>query len=1058
MRKTLKILLLAVMLLVMVGVTMLVASAEGGTFQVATVNGESTTPHGDYATLEEAIAALPQFPGANTIKLLADVEVASTLTINASVTLDGNGKTVQAKGLVIGGEGMVCTIKNVSMVLGAQTIEVLSGTSLTIENSTENTITANSFIVRPDSHLIVTGGTFNFTNTSYTTTSAAFLILGSADIRGGTWTMPLCLIADATGALSTTNGYADIANSTWTFSDIRGFYFLQRKDLPEGRTHGLTLTNVTANAQNSAVTVHSATGKEYSLEIAGGTYKGVINLAKPNGTLYIKDGTFDASALPDITSKDTKKNLLVLGSTGMTVTIENGTFTGLPGSALIAMASGAGCSMTIKNGTFSNTGAGPIVKITKNDCTLNIDDGTFTVETDVIQCTATTGTITLNGGTFNSPAGILPGKTTFSITNGRFNLGTGIQILTATDATISNGEFLGNNEGSPLLTVETALKITGGTFTTTGVAIKAMGVSAVTMENVDITGDIVIEGTAELTIASGEFHFATGMQVQSLTGCTVVIEGGSFSCEGNLICIVRPDGEVEELEAPTVTVSGGTFESNGNAIDAVWGAVTLEGGIFRVNGLSISGETELIINGGEFYGEGAEEEHLFVVAGSAVLTIHDASIEVKGEGYDVFRANEDGVILVDAATITICGGATVANNLTNVTFASDVENNYRPISIVIAAGAILPDDACDGYDGQWWSVNWCVLSEQAAITENTTFTSLEELADFMGSGKIDALLAYEYADIELGNNCYISLVVANGATLTINMEEDIVGIRVTIENGELVIANGKFLVADGATIVSGGALTVENGLFIVTGKNDMLFDCTTINIVKAIVVGEDCTIMAGTALNEYAAQVQYGGETYRAWVKLAATDAEISASQVLGAEIEISAVVEVADGMGGIRFTSTISAAVAEKLLQKYPTATFAFGTVIAPAEYVAAAGAFTMEALGGLDVTGDKYVDIPATVTKVDEDGNGIPEAFSGALISLKSTTRAYAAVSYIKVTTGEGTIVLYGEYDSAVNARSAKQIADAIIADQGSNYYTEFWSPAQKALVDVYAGKVSE
>ena len=143
--------------------------------------------------------------------------------------------------------------------------------------------------------------------------------------------------------------------------------------------------------------------------------------------------------------------------------------------------------------------------------------------------------------------------------------------------------------------------------------------------------------------------------------------------------------------------------------------------------------------------------------------------------------------------------------------------------------------------------------------------------------------------------------------------------------------------------------------------------------------------------------------------------------------------------------------------MEVYEGATFSFGTLIAPADYVAAAGAFTMEALDKLQVSGVKYVDIPAVDTFADANGDGIPESFSGALISLKSYTRAYAGISYIKVTLLGETTYLYGEFDSTINARSAKQVADAMIADGNSAYHTEY-SAEQKAVVDAYAGKVSE
>ena len=91
MRKTFKILLLAVMLLVMVGMTMMVASAaEGATVEkpYEVLTGEST--HGTFATFAEAMAVVKS-NGADTIKLLDNVTLTAGITIDTPVTIDGQG-------------------------------------------------------------------------------------------------------------------------------------------------------------------------------------------------------------------------------------------------------------------------------------------------------------------------------------------------------------------------------------------------------------------------------------------------------------------------------------------------------------------------------------------------------------------------------------------------------------------------------------------------------------------------------------------------------------------------------------------------------------------------------------------------------------------------------------------------------------------------------------------------------------------------------------------------------------------------------------------------------
>ena len=75
----------------------------------------------------------------------------------------------------------------------------------------------------------------------------------------------------------------------------------------------------------------------------------------------------------------------------------------------------------------------------------------------------------------------------------------------------------------------------------------------------------------------------------------------------------------------------------------------------------------------------------------------------------------------------------------------------------------------------------------------------------------------------------------------------------------------------------------------------------------------------------------------------------------------------------------------------------------------------------------------------------------YSAALVNLKSYTRGYAAVSVIEY---EGTTV-YGAFSSVDNVRSAKQVADNMIADAASDYNVA-WKPVsdpKAAVVDKYA-----
>ena len=92
---------------------------------------------------------------------------------------------------------------------------------------------------------------------------------------------------------------------------------------------------------------------------------------------------------------------------------------------------------------------------------------------------------------------------------------------------------------------------------------------------------------------------------------------------------------------------------------------------------------------------------------------------------------------------------------------------------------------------------------------------------------------------------------------------------------------------------------------------------------------------------------------------------------------------------------------------------------------------------------------------TIVDDDYDGIPEAFSGALVSINNYERAYAGVAYIKVMDGDEVVhIYYGAYDSTINARSAKQVAQAIIDDLSHDYHAGVLSDGQVAAIKAFAG----
>ena len=146
----------------------------------------------------------------------------------------------------------------------------------------------------------------------------------------------------------------------------------------------------------------------------------------------------------------------------------------------------------------------------------------------------------------------------------------------------------------------------------------------------------------------------------------------------------------------------------------------------------------------------------------------------------------------------------------------------------------------------------------------------------------------------------------------------------------------------------------------------------------------------------------------------------------------------------GLRFVGIITGA-ALTTIEKYADAgSISFGTLISPADIVAKAPAFTMDAM---DRAGLKYVDIPAE--------NGLIERADGgyyiraALINIheENLDREFAAVSYVKYTVDGHEVIQYALYREHKNARNIQQVARLALKD------ADMYTPAQLEVLQAFA-----
>jgi hypothetical protein len=206
-------------------------------------------------------------------------------------------------------------------------------------------------------------------------------------------------------------------------------------------------------------------------------------------------------------------------------------------------------------------------------------------------------------------------------------------------------------------------------------------------------------------------------------------------------------------------------------------------------------------------------------------------------------------------------------------------------------------------------------------------------------------------------------------------------------------------------------------------------------------------------ISEAAPTVLFAGDSYLVYMTFEGE--EINKA---GAEIYMG-LDEQGNLVDGIRFTSELSAdviaAIAEALAANK---TVTYGTVIAPADYVVAAGAFTMEALdqrfGSVDGklgNASIYANVPAKNSLRDSDGDGVYEVFSAMLVNINEAnyTRAFAAIGYV-VIDGE---IFYSAFNTVDNARSAQYVANALLEMGFYEGETEMI-----AILNKYAGVAAE
>lgn len=215
--------------------------------------------------------------------------------------------------------------------------------------------------------------------------------------------------------------------------------------------------------------------------------------------------------------------------------------------------------------------------------------------------------------------------------------------------------------------------------------------------------------------------------------------------------------------------------------------------------------------------------------------------------------------------------------------------------------------------------------------------------------------------------------------------------------------------------------TATEGAYLVCGK---LPDNPVTETVNAVITEDTATYFAkgtGTytatfANTEFSAQAKQGEETSVKTLPVT-TYAKVSA--------RVSAPY-------GLRWSAGINKTLWQEITS-YEGVTAEAGMLIAPYDYVTAAGEFTMDALTekGLNF---KAVDFGGGFNEaLTADKNDDNNCWYGALVNIQNANldREFAGRAYVKLTNGENTVIHYGNFSYEDQVRTFEYICKSVVAD---------------------------
>lgn len=515
---------------------------------------------------------------------------------------------------------------------------------------------------------------------------------------------------------------------------------------------------------------------------SGITGSGTLNLG--GGTLQAVNSALSLDASVDVTL--TNGVFSTIDTNGLEVTINgsvNGASSGLVKTGLgdleLNNASNTMGSLQIQGGSVTEN-AGTVITTTE----LAVGAGA-----------GNTGSYNMTGGSLVFPSGTPPalvGGTASSFRIGDFG-GTGTFTQTGGSVTVEGGMDIGNQGGNG------TYDISGGTLDLTGGGLFALGRTTST-DTTASTGLMDISGTAQVTVASGNFIIGNRDTSSTLGTGTVTQTGGTFTIDSgaNLYLSAMSNGNIYNL-------NGGMLQIGGDSLQANYTGT----GTYQFN-----------LGGGDIQ-----------VTGSALTT--DVTATLTADTYSIIDTNGLGATwngAIDGATgglVKIGAGDLNLTNASNAigSFLIDGGNVNQSAGTLTASELAVGTGTSTGVAGGPGNIGSYTMTGGSLIFPGGTTPAIAgsgsassfRVGDYGGTGTFtqDAGTVVtlgavgEAASLTIGNQGGTGTYYLNGGSLT-------------LADGYIDLGrstSSSWGVSSGTLDMTGGILEIESGAYLALGGN-----------------------------------------------------------------------------------------------------------------------------------------------------------------------------------------------------------------------------------------------